>query len=60
MNTKKEIYTYKQLVGAITDMGEGYDETNRVGSLINKSFEAEKITWQDHQRLYQLMVRVAL
>jgi hypothetical protein len=51
--TKQKNLTYKQLVKGIRDMN-GEDEFNILCSCLDRSFEAEKITWEDHETLYDI------
>ena len=56
---ENEMKSFKQLVQMIHDI-ETEDDRNKTWGEINKSFESDKITWKDHEMLYDLasMVRV--
>lgn len=49
---------FKQLVAAIAGI-ESEEDRNYVCGEINLSFEHEKISWKDHEMLYQLACRLA-
>lgn len=51
--------SYKKLVEAIANMKTEEDRLEVWGQ-INRSFEKEKITWKDHETLYDLASRITL
>lgn len=51
--------TYKKLIEAIANMKTEEDRLEVWGQ-INRSFEKEKITWKDHETLYDIASRIQL
>ena len=52
------IKTFKQLVALISEINSEDDRSYTLGE-IDRSFEREKISWSDHDMLYQLACKVA-
>lgn len=44
---------YKKIVRAIIE-AKSYEDMNTVFGMIDKAFEWEKISWKDHEELYEL------
>ena len=52
------VKTFKQLVVLISRISTEDDRSYALGE-IDRSFEREKISWNDHEMLYQLACKVA-
>lgn len=52
-----QVLTYKQIVKAISE-AKTEEELERVMWDIDRSFEHEKITWNDHETLYTIASRL--
>lgn len=52
------VKTFKQLVVLISRISTEDDRSYALGEL-DRSFEREKISWNDHEMLYQLACKVA-
>ncbi len=49
---------YKEIVAALIDASTEKD-ISEVGGMIDRAFEAEKISWKDHEQLYALLSKIA-
>ena len=56
---ERKAYTFKQLVVMISEIETEEDYNYVTCSAIKNSFEADKITWKDHEVLWALADKVA-
>ena len=53
LRESSSVKSFKQLVEALSQV-HSKEDTNEVMGQIDNSFQAEKISWKDHEMLYEL------
>lgn len=49
---------YKKIIAEIIK-AETIDDLDKISASIDRAFEAEKITWNDHEQLFDLIAKVS-